>query len=153
VLEQQGMEAEARGHWAEALELGRRAAQIEALYEEGHRRVMRSWAALGERGLALRHYEEFTLWLRDEVDLQPDPATSKLAFDLRNAMLADAGEARAREVAGTGRTPAGETRNARAAGNVSSHRRDDAGGASPHRSVWTRLRRAVQWRSAEWRDD
>jgi DNA-binding SARP family transcriptional activator len=82
VLEGLGTEAESCGRWSDALELGRRAVEIEAMYEAGHRRIMRALSALGERGLAINHYGEFVAWLREHVDLPPDPATSQLAHEL-----------------------------------------------------------------------
>lgn len=86
VLESRGAAAESSAHWLEALEYGRRTVEIESLYEEGHRRIMRAWSALSERGLALRHYNELALWLDTEHGLQPDPATTQLAAELSNEL-------------------------------------------------------------------
>jgi DNA-binding SARP family transcriptional activator len=86
VFEGLGAQAESGGRWPEALELGRRAIEIEALYEAGHRRIMRALTALGERGLALNHYGELALWLQQRVQLQPDPATTQLATELRQGL-------------------------------------------------------------------
>jgi hypothetical protein len=94
VLEAWGAEAEAGGSWVEALEFGQRAVEIEGLYEEGHRRIMRAWAALGDRGLALRHYGGFVVWLQSEVGLDPDPATARLASELRSQPQTGATDAR-----------------------------------------------------------
>ena len=82
VLEQVGLEAEKKEAWEEALGLGQRAIEIDPIYEEGHRRVMRAWSAMGERGLALQHYRSFRQWVWDELEDDPEPATVALAESL-----------------------------------------------------------------------
>lgn len=82
LLDRLGREAEGREAWAAALELGRRAAEIEPIFEEAQRRVMRAWRGLGERTLALEHYERFATWLSEELGAEPDPATQRLAAAL-----------------------------------------------------------------------
>jgi two-component SAPR family response regulator len=49
----------ARDRYAEAAEAYRKAITHDELLEEAHRELMRCHAALGERGRALRHYEEW----------------------------------------------------------------------------------------------
>lgn len=71
--------AEQRADWDEVLTLGMRAVEIEPLFEEGHRRVIRAWTALGDRSLALRHYQRLERALREEADADPDPSTRALA--------------------------------------------------------------------------
>jgi DNA-binding SARP family transcriptional activator len=83
LLERWGAEAEARGQWDEARRLGLRATEIEPLYEEGHRRVIRAWSAQGERLLALRHFRTFADWLAREMGARPDPETRRLAARVR----------------------------------------------------------------------
>ena len=83
VLETQGEEAELRAAWPDALQLGLRVVEIEPIFEEGHRRVMRAWSALGERNLALKHYHDFARWLHTEIEVEPDPTTQALALTLR----------------------------------------------------------------------
>ena len=77
--------AEQRGEFAKARELALLLTRIEPLYEAGHRRVMRSWSALGERVLALKQYQRLTTWLASEYGELPDPATRQLAEMLRSA--------------------------------------------------------------------
>ncbi|MBI4521200.1 MAG: hypothetical protein HY701_10205, partial [Gemmatimonadetes bacterium] len=62
---------------------GERLVEVEPAFEGGHRRIIRAWSALGERSLALRHYEEMARWLRNELQTDPDPVTQSLANDLR----------------------------------------------------------------------
>jgi DNA-binding SARP family transcriptional activator len=83
LLERAGEEAEAAGAWARALRLGERAVEIDPVWEQGHRRVMRALAARGERNGALRYYQRLEAWLAEEVDGEPDPDTRALAEQLR----------------------------------------------------------------------
>lgn len=83
LLERAGERAEADGAWARALRLGERAAEIDPLWEQGHRRVMRALAARGERNGALRYYGRLEGWLAAEVGGEPDPDTRALAEHLR----------------------------------------------------------------------
>jgi DNA-binding SARP family transcriptional activator len=83
LLERTGERAEAEGAWARALRLGERAVEIDFVWEQGHRRVMRALAARGERNAALRHYQAFETWLDEEVGGEPDPDTRALAAQLR----------------------------------------------------------------------
>ena len=63
---------------AEAAEAYRRAIAHERLLEEAHRGLMRSRAALGERGRALRHYEELVELLEERLGATPAPETGAL---------------------------------------------------------------------------
>lgn len=83
LLERQGREAEALGEWEKALRIGMRAVEIDFSAEEGHRRIMRSWYALGERSRALQHFEKLRRQLRSELEADPDPHTSAFAEELR----------------------------------------------------------------------
>lgn len=76
-------EAERHGRFADARELALLLTRLEPFYEEGHRRVMRSWSALGERVLALKQYQHFSTWLAAECGEHPDAATRQLADLLR----------------------------------------------------------------------
>lgn len=78
-LDTLGVCAERCGDWPLALRLGQRLTALEPIFEEGHRRAMRAWAATGERALALQHYERFAAWLREELEEEPDPRTEALA--------------------------------------------------------------------------
>jgi two-component SAPR family response regulator len=68
---------------AEAAEAYRKAIAHDRFLEEAHRGLMRSQAALGERGKALRHYEELVRHLEDELGASPAPETSALYESLR----------------------------------------------------------------------
>jgi len=83
LLERAGEHAESAGAWTRALRLGERAVEIDPVWEQGHRRVMRALAARGERNAALRHYQRFEAWLAEEVGGDPDPDTRSLAGQLR----------------------------------------------------------------------
>jgi len=56
----------------------RRAVAHEPLNESAHRELMSSWAALGETARAVRHYEELTTLLRDQVGVAPAAETEAL---------------------------------------------------------------------------
>lgn len=83
LLERAGAKAEDAGDFARALRLGERAVEIDPVWEQGHRRVMRALAARGERNHALRHYLRLETYLREEVGGRPDPDTRALAEQLR----------------------------------------------------------------------
>jgi DNA-binding SARP family transcriptional activator len=55
-LDVRSADAERQGRFGEARELALLMTRIEPYYEEGHRRIMRAWSAVGERVLALRQY-------------------------------------------------------------------------------------------------
>jgi DNA-binding SARP family transcriptional activator len=68
---------------AEATDAYRAAIAHDRLLEESHRGLMRSQEAMGERGLALRHYEGLVRLLEDELGSAPAPETSALYEELR----------------------------------------------------------------------
>jgi DNA-binding SARP family transcriptional activator len=83
LLDRAGERAEAVGSWGRALRLGERAVEIDPVWEQGHRRIMRALAARGERNGALRHYQRLETYLDEEVGGRPDPDTRTLAEHLR----------------------------------------------------------------------
>jgi DNA-binding SARP family transcriptional activator len=83
LLECAGQDAVAARDWSRALQLAEREVQIDPVWEQGHRRLMRAMAARGERNLALRHYQAFGEWLARDVGGKPDPETHALAEHLR----------------------------------------------------------------------
>ena len=83
LLDHAGERAEALGAWGRALRLGERAVEIDPVWEQGHRRIMRALAARGERNGALRHYQRLETFLDEEVGGRPDPDTRALAEHLR----------------------------------------------------------------------
>jgi DNA-binding SARP family transcriptional activator len=68
---------------AEAAEAYRKAIAHDELVEEAHRELMRSQAAMGERGRALRHYEELVELLDEQLGTSPAPETRALHKRLR----------------------------------------------------------------------
>jgi predicted ATPase/DNA-binding SARP family transcriptional activator len=56
----------------------RRAVAHEPLNETAHRELMTSWVRLGETARAVRHYEELTELLRQQVGVPPAPETTAL---------------------------------------------------------------------------
>ena len=72
-----------RNRNAEAADAYRQAISHDRFLEEAHRGLMRSHAALGEPGRALRHYEELVGLLEDELGSSPAPETVALYEGLR----------------------------------------------------------------------
>jgi len=68
---------------AEAAEVYRKAIAHDRYLEEAHRGLMRSHAALGERGRAIRHYEELVEMLYEQLGTSPASETSVLYERLR----------------------------------------------------------------------
>jgi predicted ATPase/DNA-binding SARP family transcriptional activator len=68
----------AAGRHQAAVTVFRRAVAHEPLNETAHRELMSSWARLGETARAVRHYEELTELLRDQVGVPPAPETTAL---------------------------------------------------------------------------
>jgi predicted ATPase/two-component SAPR family response regulator len=71
------MQAAAGRHQA-AVALFRRAVAHEPLNETAHRELMNCWARLGETARAVRHYEELTALLREQVGVPPAQETTAL---------------------------------------------------------------------------
>jgi DNA-binding SARP family transcriptional activator len=63
------------GSYSEAAEFYRKVIAIDRYSEAAHRELMRSEAASGERGRALRHYRELVELLREELGSSPAPET------------------------------------------------------------------------------
>lgn len=83
LLESAGQDAEQKRQWWRAVKLAEKEVRIDPLAENARRRLMRAWAALGERNIALRHYQDFTEWLKREICAEPDPETRVLYQQLR----------------------------------------------------------------------
>ena len=73
-----------RNRDAEAADAYRQAIAHDRFLEEAHRGLMRSHAALGEPGRALRHYEELTKMLEEQLGASPAPETVALYEALRS---------------------------------------------------------------------
>jgi DNA-binding SARP family transcriptional activator len=73
----------ARGRHAEAADTYRKAIAHDRFLEGAHRGLMRCQAALGERGRAVRHYEELVEMLYEQLGTPPAPETRALHERLR----------------------------------------------------------------------
>jgi DNA-binding SARP family transcriptional activator len=76
----------AEGQVARAVVAYRRAVSADPLLESAHRGLMRCYARQGERGLALRHYQELAEMLRSELATEPDGMTHALVEALRQGL-------------------------------------------------------------------
>jgi DNA-binding SARP family transcriptional activator len=68
----------AAGRYQAAVTAYRRAIEHEPLNESAHRGLMTCWERLGETARAVRHYEELTALLRDQVGVPPAVETTEL---------------------------------------------------------------------------
>jgi DNA-binding SARP family transcriptional activator len=73
----------ARKRHVEAAEAYRKAIAHDRLQEESHRKLMRCYVALGERGRALKHYEDLVELLEEELGARPAPETTAFYERLR----------------------------------------------------------------------
>ena len=74
----------AEEHHAEAAQAYRKAISNDRFLEEAHRGLMRSQAASGERGRAIRHYEELVELLEEQLGAKPATETTALYESLRS---------------------------------------------------------------------
>lgn len=68
-----------------ALAAAKRAIAINGLREDAHCLAIRAVAETGNKGLALKHYEELLTFLRRELDVGPGATTLALAAELRRS--------------------------------------------------------------------
>jgi DNA-binding SARP family transcriptional activator len=68
----------AAGRYEQAVTALRRAIEHEPLNEVAHRELMTCWAQLGESARAMRHYDELTALLADQVGVRPAAETTAL---------------------------------------------------------------------------
>ncbi len=73
----------AQGRQVEAIEAYRKAIAHDRLLEEAHRGLMRTQAALGERGRAMRHYEDLAMLLDEHLGTSPAQETVDLYESMR----------------------------------------------------------------------
>lgn len=66
-----------------AVETYQRAIASDQMLETAHRELVRCYARVGERGLAIRHGRTLTALLRDELGVPPGPETADLLTRLR----------------------------------------------------------------------
>ncbi len=89
-LEQLAKELEQSAQFERALSFAIRAVNTDPLREEAHRTVMRLYAAMAEPSAALRHYDNLTALLKQELDAAPSAATRALSREI--ARLVSDGE-------------------------------------------------------------
>ncbi|HEU4752071.1 MAG TPA: AAA-like domain-containing protein, partial [Armatimonadota bacterium] len=90
-LEALARELEQAAQFQRALSYAVRAVNTDPLREEAHRTVMRLYAAMAEPSAALRHYDELTAILKEELHAAPSAATRKLAADIARLLSAEEG--------------------------------------------------------------
>ena len=112
MLEQIGSLHEARGDPGQALPSALRWAELDPWNEAAHRRLMRLYAACGQRAAALRQFDVCRDLLHKELGVCPDPETEQLADRLREAAAGSAPPAAADTPALPHRPVAGERRQA-----------------------------------------
>jgi len=71
------------GEYELAISYARRRVAVDPLQEPAHRSLMRLYAASGRAALAARQFRECARKLRDELGVQPDPETARLAEEIR----------------------------------------------------------------------
>ncbi len=74
---------EADGRLESAVEWARKAAAFSPHEEKGVRRLILMLDRAGERAGAVHAYEAYAHWLREELEVDPDPETQALAAELR----------------------------------------------------------------------
>jgi tetratricopeptide (TPR) repeat protein len=74
---------EADGHLESAVEWARKAVAFSPHEEKGVRRLILMLDRAGERAGAVHAYEAYAHWLREELEVDPDPETQALAAEIR----------------------------------------------------------------------
>jgi predicted ATPase/DNA-binding SARP family transcriptional activator len=86
-LEQVVIAALAAGEVDEALDHGRQLLRIDPLHEPIHRALARALARSGRRAAALAQLEACVRTIEEELGLEPDPATLRLAASIRDGSV------------------------------------------------------------------
>ncbi len=76
------------GAAAEAAAAFEQPIRYEDLREDAHRSLMRCYLQLGQRGRALRQYEQLSALLAEELDAKPELETRRLFESIRQALPA-----------------------------------------------------------------
>ena len=71
------------GHAEQGIRIARRILSLDPLRETAHRALMRLWADIGDRALALRQYQRCRDILRAELGVEPEPETQRLCEQIR----------------------------------------------------------------------
>ena len=104
-VEALGEAAARRGEHAVAAGWWRRLAVHDPYNSRIALRLMRAMADAGERAAAIQHARVHETLLREELEIDPDPAVAELAERLRSETLADATPARTARTASSPATP------------------------------------------------
>jgi DNA-binding SARP family transcriptional activator len=72
-----------QGQLAACVLLCQRILACDHCHEDAHRRLMRCYSCQGQHHLALRQYQACVEALRDELDVEPDPATTQIYERIR----------------------------------------------------------------------
>ena len=72
------------GDHNDALHAAQELLRFDALREDAHRLLMRTYCALGQRNTALEQYRSCQKVLKDELDVDPTPETSSLFRDIQS---------------------------------------------------------------------
>lgn len=75
----------ARREWSLAVAVAEEAVELEPFREGGHRRLMRTLAAAGDRAQAVRAYERCRSLLAEELGVDPSPQTQEVYLELLRA--------------------------------------------------------------------
>jgi DNA-binding SARP family transcriptional activator len=90
-LEQTIQLLEGQGDYAAAIPLAQRLTRHDRLYENGYRLLMRIYAAANERSSALRTYHTCVDILKNELGVDPEPATHEIFQRVRSGQTLSAG--------------------------------------------------------------
>ncbi len=69
--------------YRQAINVLRQVIAVEPSREDAHAALMRSYAAIGQRRLALRQYQYLCDLLREDLDAEPDPSTQHLHAEIQ----------------------------------------------------------------------
>jgi class 3 adenylate cyclase/DNA-binding SARP family transcriptional activator len=73
------------GNPGSALNIVNRAVAMNGLREDAHRLIIEAMTAAGRTAEALKHYEDFVVLIRRDLNAEPDAATQSLVAELRGA--------------------------------------------------------------------
>ena len=77
----------ANNNLEQALEYGRRWSNLDPINEEAHRELMRLYAWTGQRNAAIRQYQECRHILKQELNIEPEAATTTLFERIQSGEL------------------------------------------------------------------
>lgn len=89
---------EARGELKEAMDVLGQAVQVDPLCEEAHTELMRLYASTGQRGRALKQFQQLRAVLAAELDVEPDEDNLKTYQAIVAGQFGDTGAIAAGEV-------------------------------------------------------